>query len=66
MEKFPQGLPQVLTLIHGRCKYEYFVEQGLPLTADLAVMSAEPLYRLIHGLPGAGKSQVLLWIRDYF
>ena len=66
MEKIPQGLPQVLTLIHGRCKYEYFVEQGLPLTADLAVMSAEPLYRLIHGLPGAGKSQVLIWIRDYF
>ena len=66
MEKIPQGLLQVLTLIHGRCKYEYFVEQGLPLTTDLSVMSAEPLYRLIHGLPGAGKSQVLIWIRDYF
>ena len=29
-------------------------------------MTHVPLYRLIHGLPGAGKSQVLLWLREYF
>ena len=57
---------EVLQLIHSRCKYEYFVEQNLPLTNDLVGTSPLPLYRLIHGLPGAGKSQVLLWIREYF
>ena len=25
-----------------------------------------PLLRLIHGLPGSGKSQLLLWIKEYF
>ena len=25
-----------------------------------------PLFRLVHGLPGSGKSQVLLWIKQYF
>ena len=54
---------QILTLIHHRCKYEYLVEQNLALTTDLVGMSQAPLYRLIHELPGAGKSQVLLWIR---
>ena len=61
-----QQQAQVLQLIHRRCKYEYFVEQQLPLADDLDGMCSAPLYRLIHGLPGAGKSQVLLWIRDYF
>ena len=57
---------RILEAVHLRCKYEYFVEQSLPLSADLMNMSAVPLYRLVHGLPGSGKSQVLLWIRDYF
>ena len=26
----------------------------------------EPLLRLIHGLPGSGKSQLLVWLRMYF
>ena len=26
---------------------------------------AEPLFRLIHGLPGSGKSKVLKWLRSY-
>ena len=25
-----------------------------------------PLLRLIHGLPGSGKSKLLLWIKEYF
>ena len=32
---------------------------------DLDGMSPELLYRLVHGLLGAGKSQVLLWRKDY-
>ena len=39
---------------------------------DQAVQAAkqaaadEPLFRLIHGLPGSGKSQILKWLRSYF
>ena len=32
--------------------------------ADIQV--EEPLLRLVHGLPGSGKSKLLLWIKDYF
>ena len=28
--------------------------------------SSEPFLRLIHGLPGSGKSELLRWIRSYF
>ena len=28
--------------------------------------SWEPLFRLVHGLPGSGKSQLLKWITHYF
>ena len=56
----------VLDLVHKRRKLEYFLEQELTLEIELQDLSPEPLYRLIHGLPGAGKSQVLLWIRSYF
>ena len=57
---------EILLTVHLRRKYEYFLEQGLTLSADIAYLSSTPLYRLIHGLPGAGKSQVLLWLRSYF
>ncbi len=55
-----------LITVHLRRKYEYFVEQGLVFTEDIMHLSAAPLYRLVHGLPGAGKSQLLLWLRSYF
>ena len=54
---------QILMAIHLRCKYEHFIEQSLAFTKNLDGMSPEPLYRLVHGLPGAGKSQVLLWMK---
>ena len=28
--------------------------------------ASAPLLRLVHGLPGSGKSQLLLWLRSYF
>ena len=33
---------------------------------DMNNMGPAPLYRLIHGLPGSGKSQVFIWLREYF
>jgi len=57
---------RILEAVHLQTKLEYFLEQGLPLSADIADLKIRPMYRLAHGLPGSGKSQVLLWIRDYF
>jgi len=57
---------QILDLVHRRRKFEFFVEQSIPVDEDIKDMSPVPLYRLIHGLPGAGKTQVLIWLRDYF
>ena len=56
----------ILDVVHRRRVYEYCVEQSIPHTPESEGMSTMPLYRLIHGLPGSGKSQVLLWVRDYF
>ena len=57
---------RVLDMVHKRCMYEHFLEQKLPLPPELQELSCVPLYRLIHGLPGSGKSRVLLWLRSYF
>ena len=57
---------QILDVVHRRRVYEYCVEQSIPQTPETARMSPIPLYRLIHGLPGSGKSQMLHWVRDYF
>lgn len=57
---------RILQMVHHRTQYEFFLEQGLSLPPHLEHCSQTPLYRLIHGLPGAGKSQVLLWLREYF
>jgi len=57
---------EVLDLIHQRCLYEYYIEQGMDLPMNLAQSHRAPLYRLVHGLPGAGKSQILKWLRSYF
>ena len=40
--------------IHAMKKNEYKAHRQNP-----------PLFRLIHGLPGAGKSKVLKWLRSY-
>ena len=54
----------VLELIHHRRLVEHAVENN----ADPPEHStcSEPLLRLVHGLPGSGKTEVLRWIRSYF
>ena len=34
--------------------------------AEDILFRSEPLLSLLHGVPGAGKSEVLYWIRDFF
>ena len=48
---------QILEVIHERCVLEKCHEDG---------QASEPLLRLVHGLPGSGKSQLLVWLRSYF
>ena len=48
---------RILETIHERCVLEECQEDG---------QAGEPLLRLVHGLPGSGKSQILLWLRSYF
>ena len=50
---------QVLDIVHAACTADARNENQhrfLP----------EPLLRLIHGLPGSGKSQLMKWLRSYF
>ena len=54
---------EILDLVHKRCVFEHREEVNHCVNADA---SEEPLFRLIHGLPGSGKSQVLKWLRSYF
>ena len=57
---------QVLKLIHDRCIYELEEEQRQCVNATSGPSHWEPICRLVHGLPGSGKSQLLKWIRSYF
>ena len=62
----------ILNTVHERAKFEYEWERMEP--NDIHAMKKNeykahrqnpPLFRLIHGLPGAGKSKVLKWLRSY-
>ena len=57
---------QVLELIHHRCIYEYQEEVTQTVNATLQENHQEPLFRMVHGLPGAGKSEILKWLQTYF
>ena len=46
---------EVLAMVHARCVAEQTTSDTSP-----------PLLRLVHSLPGSGKSQLLKWIRSYF
>ena len=45
-----------------RCALEAREERRDEINADLA----EPSREMVHGLPGAGKSRVIHWIKDFF
>ena len=57
---------EVIQNIHLRTKYEFFVENNLPLANDIQHMTPRPMCHLIHGLPGAGKSRLLQWLQSYW
>ena len=57
---------EVIQNVHLRSKYEYFVENNLPLSSDIQHMTPCPMCHLIHGLPGAGKSKSLQWLQSYW
>ena len=57
----------VLDLVHRRCVYEQKEEANHQVNKAVSDNSHwEPLFRMIHGLPGSGKSKLLLWLRTYF
>ena len=63
---------EVLLTVHFRAvkeEYEFLGEavpqevwEDLPKTCNIS----KPLLRLIHGLPGSGKSKLLHWLKEYF
>jgi hypothetical protein len=48
---------QVLQTIHDRSVAEHCEEESNVF---------EPLLRMVHGLPGSGKTRLLIWLRAYF
>ena len=63
--------PHVLQTIHYRTVKEEYDILGMTYDASFLdkpdeIVVDEPLLRLIHGLPGSGKSRLLLWIKEYF
>ena len=55
---------QILDLVHERRIVEHVCENGEGVPSKTCC--PEPLLRLIHGLPGSGKTQVLRWLQSYF
>ena len=55
---------EILDLVHKRRLVEFAEENGD--TENISSQCPEPLLRLIHGLPGSGKTEVLRWIQSYF
>jgi len=54
---------QILDMVHSRCVLEE-TESARPNAPRESLQ--EPLFKLVHGLPGSGKSQLLEWLTDYF
>lgn len=57
---------EVIMLVHARCVYEFEEETAHRVNRTEGEAQWEPLFRLIHGLPGSGKSQLLKWLQMYF
>ena len=51
----------ILDMVHARCVRECEDSCGRTSPSE-----SEPCLRLAHGLPGSGKSAVLLWLTQYF
>ena len=56
---------KVLRLVHDRVTQEEYELAGEPLPAGLRQVE-KPLLRLVHGLPGSGKSKLIEWLTMYF
>ena len=54
----------ILQRVAHRMKFEMRQEQSP--TSTRICDSEEPLFDLIHGLPGTGKSAVIAWLKDLF
>lgn len=56
----------VIECVHLRTKYEHFLENNLPMQDDIKHLTPKPMFHLLHGIPGAGKSKVLQWLQSYW
>jgi len=56
----------ILDTVHHRQLQEHKDAGNMVGAVELADAVPVPLLRLVHGLPGAGKTQVLLWLVSYF
>ena len=56
----------ILETVHHRQLQENKDAGNLVRAQELSDTVPVPLLRLVHGLPGAGKTQVLLWLVTYF
>jgi hypothetical protein len=52
----------LLHAVHERCKLEHAEE----VADTVSRTEEEPLRHFVHGLPGAGKTQVMRWLAAYF
>jgi len=53
---------ELLDSVHRRCKLEHAEE----VADTINTTGEEPLRSFVHGLPGAGKTQVMKWLQSYF
>ena len=57
---------QVLNEVHKRCLVEEAIERSGADIRQRQSAAPDPLFKLVHGLPGSGKSQIIKWLRRYF
>jgi hypothetical protein len=57
---------EILDTVHERCLIEQEIESSGLDAIRRQAEAPPPLFRLIHGLPGSGKSQIIKWLRSYF
>ena len=50
----------IIDAVHNRCVLDHAEERSSQ------ACQTDPFLRLIHGLPGSGKSKVIEWLKQYF